>query len=84
MELLKENAKRKIDSLGRVNIPKGLRDRLELVEGSEVEFYVLNADNGEQFVCFTNHKIGSNRYNIAAEVLENLGVAIPKELADKI
>lgn len=47
MELLKENTSRKVDSLGRVSIPKSMRDRLDINEGDEVEFYLLNADNGE-------------------------------------
>ena len=37
MELLKENTSRKVDSLGRVSIPKSMRDRLDINEGDEVE-----------------------------------------------
>ena len=84
LELLKENTTRKIDSLGRVSIPKGMRDRLEITEGDEVEFYLLNADNGEQFVCLTNHKGGINKYETAAKVLEELGIEIPEELEAKM
>lgn len=84
MELLRENTTRKIDSLGRVSIPKGMRDRLEIAEGDEVEFYLLNADNGEQFVCLTNHKPGANKYENAAKVLAELGIDIPKELEEKM
>lgn len=84
LELLKENTTRKIDSLGRVSIPKGMRDRLEITEGDEVEFYLLNADNGEQFVCLTNHKGGTNKYETAAKVLEELGIEIPEELEAKM
>ena len=80
MELLKENTSRKVDSLGRVSIPKSMRDRLDINEGDEVEFYLLNADNGEQFVCLTNHKPGANKYENAVKVLEELGLDIPKEL----
>lgn len=84
MELIKENAFRKVDTLGRVSIPKGMRDRLEINEGEEVEFYLLNADNGEQFVCLTNHKIGTNKYETAAKVLAELGIDIPEALEEKI
>lgn len=84
MELLKENATRKVDSLGRVSIPKGMRDRLNIQTNDEVEFYLLNADNGEQFVCLTNHKAGMNKYENAAKVLAELGIDIPEELEEKI
>jgi AbrB family looped-hinge helix DNA binding protein len=84
LELLKENTSRKVDSLGRVSIPKSMRDRLDINEGDEVEFYLLNADNGEQFVCLTNHRPGANKYENAIKVLEELGLDIPEELESKI
>ena len=84
MELLRENTTRKVDSLGRVSIPKSMRDRLDIQTNDEVEFYLLNADNGEQFVCLTNHKGGTNKYETAAHVLEELGIDIPEELEAKI
>lgn len=84
MELLKENTSRKVDSLGRVSIPKSMRDRLDINEGDEVEFYLLNADNGEQFVCLTNHRPGTNKYENAIKVLTELGLDIPEELGCKI
>ena len=84
MELLKENTTRKVDSLGRVSIPKSMRDRLDIQTNDEVEFYLLNADNGEQFVCLTNHEGGTNKYETAAQVLEELGIEIPEELEAKI
>ena len=84
MELIKENTTRKVDSLGRVSIPKGMRDRLEINTNDEVEFYLLNADDGEQYVCLTNHKAQNNRYEIAAQVLAELGFDIPEELESKV
>ena len=84
MELLRENTTRKVDSLGRVSIPKSMRDRLNIGTNDEVEFYLLNADNGEQFVCLTNHKVANNRYEMAAAVLAELGLDIPEELEVKI
>lgn len=82
MELIKENTFRKVDSLGRVSIPKGMRDRLGINEGEEVEFYLLNTDAGEQFVCLTNHK--ANRYETAVKTLLELGLEIPEELEKKV
>ena len=84
MELVKENTTRKVDSLGRVSIPKGMRDRLEIAVNDEVEFYLLNDDNGEQYVCLTNHKYGNNKYEIAAQVLAELGLEVPEEIEEKL
>ena len=46
MQIIPENTSRKIDSLGRITLPKGLRDRLFLVEGTELELAVAQDTNG--------------------------------------
>lgn len=84
MELIRENTTRKVDSLGRVSIPKSMRDRLEINTNDEVEFYLLQTDDGEQYVCLTNHKANNNKYEMAAKVLNELGLDIPEELEVKI
>lgn len=84
MNLIKENTTRKIDSLGRVSIPKGMRDRLAINEGDEMEFYLLQTDDGAQYVCLTNHSADNNRFAAAANVLTELGLEVPVELAEKI
>lgn len=77
-----ENATRKIDGTGRIIIPKGLRDRLELQEGDEMIFYFLE---NEEFNCIG---IGKNnfinpKYLNAIKVLEELGEEIPISLLKK-
>jgi AbrB family looped-hinge helix DNA binding protein len=67
--------------LGRVSIPKGMRDRLGIKELDEVEFYLLEDDGGEQYVALTNHAASRNKYAEAADVLVGLGLDIPDELA---
>jgi len=47
MQLVNENVSRKIDSLGRISIPKGLRDRLGMATDTELNFYTLMTDKGE-------------------------------------
>lgn len=51
MELIKENTTRKIDSMGRVSIPKSIRDRLGLREGEEIEVFTIR-DGANTYVAF--------------------------------
>ena len=76
MKLLYENQSRKIDNLGRVTIRKPIRDRLGLEQNDEVEFYTMDGT----FIVLSKGKMRDSRYDIAAEVLAELGLEIPKEL----
>lgn len=81
MTLYNENTTRKVDSLGRVSIPKSMRDRLNIAYEDEMEFYLLDY-KGERYVCMTNHKDNApDKYKIAAEVLDELGIDVPIDLA---
>lgn len=82
MKLFNENTTRKIDALGRVSIPKSMRQRLNIQPEDEVEFFLLE-DGSEKYVCLTNHK-GADRYQLAAELLMDLGITIPDDLAEKL
>lgn len=83
MHLSRENTSRKVDELGRISIPKSIRNRLEINPGEEVEFFILT-DGTDQYVCLTNHKKVEEKYKVAAAVLDELGVALPEELAEII
>ena len=76
MNLLYENQSRKIDNLGRVTIPKPIRDRLGWEQNDEIEFYTMDGTS----VVLSKGKMRDSRYDIAAEVLGELGLEIPKEL----
>ena len=85
MQLIKENTTRKIDSLGRVSIPKSMRDRMYLKEGDEVEFFML-MDEDTNYVAFgrpREEKEANGRFARAAEVLAELGLEVPEELLEK-
>lgn len=84
MKLQSENTSRKVDSLGRVSIPKSLRDRLIINTEDQVYFYLLEDDDGRQFVCFTNKADVSPKYQLAAEVLVELGLEVPDEILSKL
>lgn len=70
------NVIRKIDSLGRIVIPKGIRDQMRLMEGSEVELAV----NGDLVTLRPVIRSEDERYRIAREVLEELGEKVPEKL----
>lgn len=76
--MVKENITRKIDNLGRISIPKGMRDRFEIAPGDDLEFYTTI----DGFICM--RKVGyvaqQDKYKIAAQVLAELGYDIPDEI----
>jgi AbrB family looped-hinge helix DNA binding protein len=84
MRLQSENTTRKVDSLGRVSIPKSLRDRLMINTEDTVHFYLLEDDDGRQYVCFSNKEDVNPRYQLAAEVLAELGLEVPDEILGKL
>lgn len=84
MKLTKENITRKLDSLGRISVPKAIRQRLNVEDLSEVEFYTLEDDNGEMYICMTNHYSANNKYEEAIAVLQELGLEVPVELKEKV
>ena len=49
----KENTSRKVDTLGRISIPKAIRDRLNIAVNDELDFYTTE-ENGASFICMTN------------------------------
>lgn len=82
-KLQPENTSRKLDSLGRVVIPKALRDKYGINENDEIYFYTITED-GQNFIALTNGKTVDPKYMITANVLEELGVEAPQQLLDMI
>ena len=82
MKLFAENDSRKIDSLGRVTIPKSMRNRMGVREGDEMWFFSLVDDNGLEYIAMTNQVGEDYRRAIARKVLEELGLEIPAVLLD--
>lgn len=81
-KLQPENTSRKLDSLGRVVIPKNLRAKYNISENDEIHFYTFTSDEGQNFIAMTNGKAIDPKYTIAANVLAELGVAAPQQLLD--
>ncbi len=74
-----ENTTRKIDSLGRITLPKGLRDRMFLATDDEVELFTMEQD-GREFICMTKITSVDPKYLLAKAVLEEMGFNCPDEL----
>ena len=82
MTVVKENTTRKVDSLGRVSIPKSMRDRFNIKSNDEIEFSVCYMDN-MTYICM-NKKNDVNKAEILAAELDALGIEIPEQLADML
>jgi AbrB family looped-hinge helix DNA binding protein len=82
MKLIAQNAIRKVDNLGRVVLPKGLRDQYGISDGDELDVFVLQDENNE-YICFKAQE-GKTKYAAAAEVLQELGCEIPETLEKKL
>lgn len=52
MELINEYARRKIDSCGRISIPVHLRNKMRMVEGTEVDVYTFKGEDGRDYVAY--------------------------------
>lgn len=74
-QLIPENTSRKIDSLGRITIPKGLRDRMSLSENSELELFTATLD-GRHCICLASPVDEEER---AIEFLRERGYKIDKQ-----
>lgn len=74
----KLNITKKMDSLGRVVIPKILRDKYNLNDGEELEVAIIDG-------WIALRKVQANedeRVRIAREVLIEKGLVVPKELME--
>lgn len=84
MNIIKENTVRKLDAQGRVIIPKGLRDRLQIAVGDEVDFYLITNNNNDYYIGIKKNNAVDPKFLTAAQVLKELGIKIPTELKEKI
>lgn len=71
-QLIPENCTKNIDNLGRITLPKGLRDRWYLQNGDEVEVFTATVD-GRQCVCLSKPIDKQNEIENAIEMLRAAG-----------
>ncbi len=74
-QLIPENASKKLDSLGRITLPKGLRDRMFLSDNAELEIYTANID-GRQCICLVPPVDTNAEIETAIKLLEANGYII--------
>ena len=87
IEFIAENTTRKIDTLGRIGVPKGIRNRMRLDVNQEMEFYTLRADDGKEYVAFCpveSDRTDEEKYVMVADLLTELGIDIPSEVLEHI
>lgn len=84
MQIRPENTTRKIDHLGRVTIPKSLRDRLRIETNDELELFMIETP-GRTYIGLSPllDEDYDPRYAVAAKVLDELGFNVPEILAEK-
>lgn len=51
MQLIPENISKQMDSLGRLSIPKHMRARLNIKDGTRFDIFTTQVD-GRLFICF--------------------------------
>ena len=78
-QLIPENATRKLDALGRITLPKGLRDRMFLSDNAELELFTANID-GRQCICLSKQTIEEEIIQQAIDFLTEKGYLIEKEV----
>lgn len=77
-QLIPENVSKKIDSLGRITIPKGLRDRMFIPDYAELDIYTAKID-GKQCICLALPVDTNAEVEAAIKLLEANGYAVNKQ-----
>lgn len=72
-----------VDSLGRVVIPKILRNKYGVVTGSEVDFYTIDYMGDSYLAMKLNNRTGDRaKWMRAIDALRELNLEVPQELID--
>lgn len=76
-QLVPENATRKLDTLGRITLPKGLRDRMFLEVNDELELFTANID-GRNCICMARPVSEKDEIETAINFLLDKGYEVVK------
>ena len=85
-EIIAENTTRKIDTLGRIGVPKGIRNRLMLNVNQEMDFYTMRGDDGKDYVLFTKTEelTEAEKYVRVIELMEKYALDVPEVFRAKV
>ena len=78
MTFFNENATRKVDSLGRISIPKSMRARFDINPNDEMDFSVCY--EGDQVYICMKKRVNLDKAEILAAELEGMGLEVPEDL----
>ena len=84
-EIIAENTTRKIDGLGRIGVPKGIRNRLWLDINQEMDFFTMRGEDGKDYVLFTPvvELSEAEKYERVVELMQSLDLEVPEEFLKK-
>ena len=84
-EIIAENTTRKIDGLGRIGVPKGIRNRLRLDINQEMDFFPMRGEDGKDYVLFTPvvELSEAEKYERVVELMQSLDLEVPEEFLKK-
>ena len=54
MKIINQYDQKKVDSLGRITVPIGLRKRLQIKSDSMVDVFTIVDDDGREYVAFSS------------------------------
>ena len=77
-EMIPLDATRKLDSLGRIVIPKPLREQFHLTEGQPYQFF-LHEQNGHRYLCIQCPGPNPEELSRARKLLEDSGFFVTAE-----
>lgn len=84
MVLRPENVIKTVDHLGRITLPKGLRDRMYInSNNNELEIFTMEVD-GKMYICLSSPDTVDNRLYATAEVFKEMGVELPQEFKKRM
>lgn len=76
--LVPEHATRKVDNIGRITLPKGLRDRMSLQVNSKLELFTAKLD-GRDCICLAKPLNEEGEIEAAVDFLVSKGFVIDGE-----
>lgn len=68
MKIIDQYDQKKVDSLGRITIPIGLRKRLQIKTDTMIDVFTIVDDNGREYVAFSKPIVKLEKNQSKAEI----------------